>query len=265
MLLNTGLLNEGCDFLHLGRDLFTGFLPFSPLPDCSTFCTFLLDVRCHLLTEAKNWFCELKTHSPKVSGKAVLYDVQILFLGKCVLVVLGLEQKDIVGLLRRLAAAEDALDGESLLQILPRVDHQGDVHVVQGRELPEHLDTLILLAEPVNVPVPGPDHELDVVDDDMGDVVHVDSVRHRVQHLLHLVSAVEPGEIHRQLREPLGHLVKLLEAAVEVDEAELLEHHPDQPHVLHLEAAPECGHSLLAQVDAVLRHEGGLPASSPED
>merc|ERR1719282_1769911 len=91
----------------------------------------------------------------------------------------------------------------------------------------------------------------------------VDGVSHRVKNLLNLVSPVKSRKIHWQLRESLCDLVKLTEVVVEVQETELLHHGPDQPHVLDLEAAPEGADPLLAQVNAVLGHEGGLAAPRP--
>ena len=97
----------------------------------------------------------MERNDAEVTRESVLHDLQMFPLDLGQLRLLCLQQHHIVRLLSGFAPAKDAVNGQPLLQVLPRVDDQGYVDIVEGGELPEHLNALILLGVPVKIAVPG--------------------------------------------------------------------------------------------------------------
>ncbi|GIX66049.1 uncharacterized protein BcabD6B2_54850 [Babesia caballi] len=201
---------------------------------------------------------EAEGDATQVAGKAVLFDVDAAVLANHVL-----QNQHVVRLLGGFDAAEDAGHAEgSAVRLLAGVDNEGDVDVLVGGEPAELLNGLVLdLPDLADARVLAAQHELQVVDDDVAHVVHVDGVVHGVNHLVNRRGAVELHEAQGELGEPVGVVVEVLEGSFEVPAAELAQHGLRQADVVDFEGAPKGADALHAVVQGKLRQNGGLPRS----
>lgn len=132
-------------------------------------------------------------------------------------------------------------------------------------------------------------HELQVVNDDMIDIVEIDSVLHGVQHgpaersqsvamdtktitfnwglikmviSLDILLPVESHEVERELLKLVCPEVVLLQVVLKPLHGKLRQHDFSQTDVIDLKAAPQRVDALHAKIQGQLADKGGLPTAS---
>mmetsp|Transcript_18643 Transcript_18643/g.70809 ORF Transcript_18643/g.70809 Transcript_18643/m.70809 type:complete len:679 (+) Transcript_18643:280-2316(+) len=197
---------------------------------------------------------EHQRHAARAAVKPVLPDVDSLG------AVDVLQDEHRVRLLRGLGRAEHRVHGQRLaVALLAGVNHQSDVHVGLGGERAELVDCGLLRLKAVHPPGRSAHHELQVVEHDVRCVVRVRGVLHSVDDVIHLGRAKVAHEGDGQpLKGVRGRLHLGPRQPVERPAHVLVHHGPQQSRGLHLERAPERGHSLRRQVHGQLREQRGL-------